>query len=82
MRRVATVVLVLAIIGVLFVILIHPYVDGPNSTAVTHRIHQPAILVSILPWNQTLSSISVISAAFFNNHETPDRLALNCVLLC
>jgi hypothetical protein len=82
MKREATVVMALAIIGILFVILVHPYVDGPHSTAAQHRTNLPAILVSFISWNPIVSSISGIPTIYCRNYETPDRLALNCVFLC
>jgi hypothetical protein len=82
MRREATVVMALAIMGVLFVILVHPYVDGPHSTAVQHRTNLPAIMMSFISWNPIVSSISAIPTIYSHNYETPNRLALNCAFLC
>jgi hypothetical protein len=82
MRREVTVVLALAIVGVLLFVLIHPYVDGPHSTAAKHRLHLPAILVSCLPSNPLQFSTSRIFTVYFLSDATPDVLALNCVLLC
>jgi len=39
MRREVTVVLALAIVGVLLFILIHPFEDGLHSTTAKHRAH-------------------------------------------
>jgi|KBSMisStandDraft_5_1062788.scaffolds.fasta_scaffold15027_2 hypothetical protein len=82
MRREVTVVLALAIVGVLLFILVHPCVDGLHSTTAKHRIHVPAILVSCLSSNTILSSTLGVFAAYFLSDATPDVLALNCVLLC
>jgi hypothetical protein len=80
MRREVTVVLALAVVGVLLFILIHPYVDGLHSTTAKHRALLPAILVSCLPSNP-IPSLKIF-AAYFRSDATPDFLALNCVLLC
>jgi len=82
MRREVTVVVALAIVGVLLFILIHPYTDGAHSTAAKHRTHLPAILVRCLPSNPLLSSTSRIFTSYFPSDATPDLLALNCVLVC
>jgi hypothetical protein len=85
MHRVIKITIAVAIVVAVVAILIHPYVDGPDSVARKHHSHRVVLVTLVFFAANTLVpdySTLAVSASPVVQNAGRDLLAQTCTRLC